>query len=309
MARQQVRIGTRGSKLALTQAELVRRIIAVGLEAGIDAVPLLPLTTSGDKIQDRRLTDIGGKGLFTKEIEEALLDGRIDCAVHSMKDMPAESPPGLVIAAIPERADPRDAFVSEKWESLDALPAGARLGTASLRRAAQALFRRPDLVIVPLRGNVDTRLVKLERGEAEAIILAAAGLARLGLGHRAHGLIDPVEAPPAPGQGALAIQTRAGDVDAPWLVALRHAPTALAVAAERGALAVLEGSCRTAIGAYARLDGQRLDLVVEILAPDGSRRFRREGSAEIVGEEGAARALGERLGAEVRSLSGGLAGP
>ncbi|MGI9169835.1 MAG: hydroxymethylbilane synthase, partial [Caulobacteraceae bacterium] len=241
MIAQRVRIGTRGSRLALAQAGLVRAVIAAGLEAGLEAAPLVPITTTGDRIQDRPLTDEGGKALFTKEIEAALLAGRIDCAVHSLKDMPAEVPPGLVIAAIPEREDPRDAFLSVAFESFDALPAGARLGTASLRRQVQALHRRPDLTIVSLRGNVDSRIAKLERGEAAAILLAAAGLNRLGLGHRAREFIDPVDAPPAPGQGALAIQTRAADAEAPWLAGLRHPPTALAVAAERGALEALEG--------------------------------------------------------------------
>jgi hydroxymethylbilane synthase len=172
MITQPLRIGTRASKLALAQSGLIRDCIAKALPSGM--VSLAQITTSGDRIQDRTLTEIGGKGLFTKEIEEALLSGRIDCAVHSLKDMPAVSPPGLVIAAIPEREDPRDAFLSAAYDSLEALPPGARLGTASLRRQTQARHRRPDLVIVPLRGNVDTRLAKLERGEADAILLAIA---------------------------------------------------------------------------------------------------------------------------------------
>ncbi len=291
-----MRIGTRGSRLALAQAELVRAAIAATLDGG--SAELVTITTTGDKIQDRTLTEIGGKGLFTKEIEVALLAGRIHAAVHSLKDMPAEGPPGLVVAAIPRREDPRDVFVSVKFAGPRRLPNGARLGTASLRRAAQALHRRPDLTIIPLRGNVETRLGKLERGEADAIILAAAGLARLGLLDRVRSYIDPVQAPPAPGQGALAIQTRAEDAAAPWLAALRHAPTAIAVAAERGALAVLEGSCRTAIGAYAWMTDDRLDLVVEALTDDGSQRFRRQGFASAA-DEAVARALGERLGREV----------
>ncbi len=307
MTRQPIRIGTRKSKLALVQAEQVRAAIAgaLGDEA---AAALVHITTSGDRIVDRLLTNIGGKGLFTKEIEEALLDGRIDCAIHSLKDMPAEGPAGLVIAAIPQREDPRDAFLSANFADLAALPAGARLGTASLRRAAQALHRRPDIAIIPLRGNVDSRLAKLDRGEAEAIILAMAGLNRLGLGHLARALIDPIEAPPAPGQGALAIQTRDQDVAAPWLAGLKHRPTTLAAAAERGALAALEGSCRTAIGAYAQVEGDTLRLVVEALTPGGERRFRRQGEADVGGADGeaAARALGLRLGAEV-GVEGGAA--
>ena len=299
-----VRIGTRGSKLALAQAGLMQRRIAVALgasqDAASEAAPLIQITTTGDRVQDRRLLEIGGKGLFTKEIEEALLDRRIDCAVHSLKDMPAESPPGLVIGAIPEREDPRDVFISHRVSSLAALPQGAVLGTASLRRQAQALHVRPDLKLVNLRGNVDTRLAKLEAGEADAIILAMAGLKRLGLDVGAHP-IDPAEHPPAPGQGALAMQVRAEDVGAAWLTALIHHPSVLTVAAERGALAALEGSCKTAIGAHARLDGGRLRLIVEALTPDGVRRFRREGEADVGGADGEAiaRALGLRLGEDV----------
>jgi hydroxymethylbilane synthase len=303
MITQQVRIGTRASKLALAQAGTVRDAIAAALP-GAD-VRLVTFTTSGDRIQDRLLSEIGGKGLFTQEIEAALLAGDIDCAVHSLKDMPAESPAGLIIAAIPEREDPRDALIDPAGvDSIDALPPQARLGTASLRRQTQARHRRPDLVIVPLRGNVDTRLAKLERGEADAILVAAAGLNRLGLGHLPTGYVDPFDCPPAPGQGALAIQARAEGADAPWLAALRHAPTALAVAAERGALTTLEGSCRTAIGAYARLDGGRLLLVVEALTPDGARRFRREGAIAVAEGEAAARALGLELGAQVAAEGG-----
>jgi hydroxymethylbilane synthase len=306
MITQQLRIGTRASKLALTQSGHVRDQIALAVPDG--AVSLAHITTSGDRIQDRLLTEIGGKGLFTQEIEEALLSGRIDCAVHSLKDMPSISPEGLVIAAIPVREDPRDAILSASFDSIDALPPGARLGTASLRRQTQARHRRPDLIIVPLRGNVDTRIAKLEAGEADAILLAASGLNRLGLGHLPRGFIDPWDCPPAPGQGALAIQTREADADAPWLEALKHRPTTLAVAAERGALTALEGSCRTAIGAHARVEGGRLTLVVEALTPDGARRFRREGEVDAGGEdaETLARDLGLRLGAQV-SAEGGAA--
>ena len=304
MITQQLRIGTRASKLALVQSGLIRDRIAQALPSG--TVSLAQITTSGDRIQDRTLSEIGGKGLFTKEIEDALLSGRIDCAVHSLKDMPAVSPPGLVIAAIPEREDPRDAILSPAYDSLDALPRGARLGTASLRRQTQARHRRPDLIIVPLRGNVDTRLAKLERGEADAILLAMAGLNRLGLGHLARGFIDPLVSPPAPGQGALAIQTREADADAPWLDDLKHRPTTLAVAAERGALTALDGSCRTAIGAFARVEGRRLTLIVEALTPDGGRCFRREGEIDVgdQGGEASARELGLRLGGEVSAEGG-----
>jgi hydroxymethylbilane synthase len=305
MTFRQIRIGTRGSKLALTQAGHVRAAITAALGGEGEAV-LVPVTTSGDRIQNRVLTDIGGKALFTKEIEEGLLAGRFDCAVHSMKDMPAEDPPGLVIAAVPPREDPRDAFISLRHASLDDMPAGARLGTASLRRQAQARHRRPEITVVPLRGNVDTRLAKMDAGEADAIILAAAGLNRLGLSHLSRALIDPVECPPAPAQGALAIQTRAEHADAPWLASQKDLPTTLAITAERGALAFLEGSCRTAIGAYAVVDGSRLSLVVEALTPDGARRFRRNGETDVAGWDGldAARALGMRLGEAIALEAG-----
>ena len=283
----------------------MRAAITAALEGEGEAV-LVPVTTSGDRIQNRVLTDIGGKALFTKEIEEGLLAGRFDCAVHSMKDMPAEDPPGLVIAAVPPREDPRDAFISLRHASLDDMPPGARLGTASLRRQAQARHRHPRITVVPLRGNVDTRLAKMDAGEADAIILAAAGLNRLGLSHLPRALIDPVECPPAPAQGALAIQTRTEDADAPWLAPLKDLETTLAITAERGALAFLEGSCRTAIGAYAVVEGSRLSLVVEALTPNGAQRFRRRGETDVAGWDGleAARALGIRLGEAIALEAG-----
>jgi hydroxymethylbilane synthase len=305
-----VRIGARGSKLSRAQAGIMQRRIAAALgappEAAQEVAPLVIITTSGDRIQDRRLLEVGGKGLFTKEIEEALLDGRIDCAIHSLKDVPAELPEGLCLAAIPEREDVRDAFLSGKSPTLEDLPRGAVLGTASLRRQAQALHRRPDLKIVMLRGNVDTRLAKLAAGEADAILLAAAGLNRLGLSDLPASFLAPEDFPPAPGQGALAIETRIADRDAPWLAALRHPPTAVAVAAERGARAALEGSCRTAIGAYARLEGGLLHLVVEALTPDGAKRFRHAGAADLAegDPEIVARALGQSLGAALRREAG-----
>jgi hydroxymethylbilane synthase len=308
-----VRIGARGSKLSLAQAGQMQRRIAMALGADpADAervAPLVIITTTGDRVQDRRLLEIGGKGLFTKEIEEALSEGRIDCAIHSMKDMPVAAPEGLVIAAIPEREDPRDAFLSHKAERLEDLAQGAILGTASLRRQAQALHRRRDLDVQMLRGNVDTRLAKLEAGAADAILLALSGLKRLGLGHLPQSLIDPIECPPAPGQGALAIQTRAADMGADWLAKLRHDPTMLAVTAERGGLAALEGSCKTPIGAHGRFEGGRLKLIVEALSPDGVHRFRREGEIDLTGNsdpEAAALALGLSLGTAIREEAGDL---
>ena len=284
------------------QARIAAALGAPPEDAEIVA-PLVIITTSGDIIQDRRLLEAGGKSLFVKEIEQALLDGEIDCAIHSLKDVPAELPPGLVLAAHPEREDPRDALVSLKHPSLEALPQRARLGTASLRRQAQCLFRRPDLEVEMLRGNVDTRLSKLAEGKFDAILLAAAGLNRLGLAKHVSELLDPYAAPPAPGQGALAIETRAADADAPWLQGLKHRPTAIAIAAERGAMAALEGSCRTAIGAHARIEDGRLSLVVEALTADGGERWRREGEIAL-GDEAQARALGLELGHQVRDAAG-----
>jgi hydroxymethylbilane synthase len=272
--------------------------------ADADSVaPITLFSTAGDRIQDRRLLEIGGKGLFTEEIEAALKDGRIDCAVHSLKDMPAEPKDGLTIAATPEREDVRDAFLSNRYARFEDLPEGARLGTASLRRQTQALHRRPDLRIVLLRGNIDTRLAKLDRDEADGMILAYAGLRRLGLQDRARQLFDPIERPTAPGQGALAVETRAEDADAAWAQALNHAPTALCIAAERGALQALEGSCRTAIGAYAVLTGGALELVVEALTPDGAERFRWAGRLEHADKAGAA-ALGLSLGQKIQAEAG-----
>ena len=306
-----VRIGTRRSKLALTQSGMMQR--AIGRTLGVadgdlaEAVPLVEIVTTGDRVQDRRLMEIGGKALFTKEIEEALLEGRVDVAVHSMKDVPAEQPDGLCVAAVPPREDPRDAFVSETVASFADLPAGARLGTASLRRQAQALALRPDLTIEMLRGNVDTRLRKLAGGEFDAILLATAGLNRLGIESVIRERLSLDDFLPAPGQGALALQTRTGDADSAWVAALNDPMTALAVAAERGAMMALEGSCRTAIGAHAGIANGRLRLTTEMLAPDGSARWRRAGEIGDVDAPDAveqARALGLRLGAEIQAAAG-----
>jgi hydroxymethylbilane synthase len=305
-----IRIGARASKLSQTQTRWVQaRIVeAMGADpADADRVaPVVPIVTTGDRLQVGALREVGGKQLFTKEIEEALLDGRVDLAVHSMKDVPAEQPTGLVVAAVPEREDPRDAFLSAAYASLDALPRGARLGTASLRRQAQVLARRPDLRIGLLRGNVDTRIAKLEAGEHDAILLAQAGLNRLGLGRLHRELLDPVAAPPAPGQGALAVQSRAANAGADWLRKIHHPDTATAVAAERGALLALEGSCRTAMGAYAQIEGGLVRLIVEALAPDGRERWREEGSAALTSADPTAdaHALGLDLGSRVRAAAG-----
>ncbi len=298
-----IRIGTRRSKLALAQSGMMQRAIAAAMGVGLDQVTLVEIVTTGDRVQDRRLLEIGGKALFTKEIEEALLDGRVDVAIHSMKDVPADQPPGLAIAAVPVREDARDAFVSRDFASFDALPHGARLGTASLRRQAQALSLRPDLKIEMLRGNVDTRLRRLNEGEFDAILLAVSGLNRLGLSEVIRERLSLDAFLPAPGQGALALQTREADVDAPWVAALNDPATALAVAAERGAMRALEGSCHTAIGAHATITENKLSLTVEMLAPDGSARWRRNGVLD--GTDSAdAKGLGERLGAEVHAAAG-----
>jgi hydroxymethylbilane synthase len=306
-----VRIGTRRSKLALTQSGMMQRAIGRALGVAdadlLDAVPLVEIVTTGDRVQDRRLMEIGGKALFTKEIEEALLEGRVDVAVHSMKDVPADQPDGLCIAAVPPREDARDAFVSEAFATFADLPQGARLGTASLRRQAQALALRPDLNIEMLRGNVDTRLRKLAEGEFDAILLAVSGLNRLGFEAVIRERLSLDDFLPAPGQGALALQTRTDDLGAAWVAALNDPMTALAVAAERGAMTALEGSCRTAVGAHAMIADGQLRLTTEMLAPDGSARWRRAGdlgdlSAGDVMDQ--ARALGLRLGAEVHAAAG-----
>lgn len=302
-----LRIGTRRSKLALAQSGMMQRAIAAALgvpAAEVEtAVPLVEIVTTGDRIQDRRLLELGGKALFTKEIEEALLQGRVDIAIHSMKDVPAVQPDGLCIAAIPEREDARDAFISRDFARFDDLPFGARLGTASLRRQAQAQALRPDLKIEMLRGNIDTRLRRAADGEFDAILLAVSGMARLGVTEHIREKLSLDAFLPAPGQGALAIQTRAADIDAPWVAALNHADTALSVAAERGAMLALEGSCRTAVGAYAAIDNGTLHLTTEMLSPDGSARWRRAGKLAAPTSD-AAHALGLRLGAEVHAAAG-----
>lgn len=232
---------------------------------------VIVIRTSGDRIQDRPLAEAGGKGLFTKEIEEALIRGDIDLAVHSMKDMPTALPDGLGIVAILPREDVRDAFVSLGWPSLAALPPGARVGTSSLRRGAQVRRLRPDLVVVPFRGNVETRLAKLADGVADATLLACAGLVRLGQAQRITRAIEPTEMLPAVAQGAIGVEIRLTDPEMATLVGtLNDAASATTVAAERGFLARLEGSCRTPIAALATLGGGEITLKCEILTPDGA---------------------------------------
>ncbi|HEX3674566.1 MAG TPA: hydroxymethylbilane synthase [Rhizomicrobium sp.] len=264
---QPLRLGTRGSRLALVQAEMVRALLA---RAGADCV-LVPVKTSGDRIQDRSLADAGGKGLFTKELEEALLRGEIDLAVHSMKDVPTALPPGLVIAALLPREDPRDAFVSLTAKTLAQLPKGARVGTSSVRRAAQVLRARPDLQTALLRGNVDTRLAKLDAGEFDAMLLALAGLKRLGMAARATTLLDADDWLPALAQGAIGIEVRDGDASTSSIVAALNDPrTEIELACERAFQAALDGTCRTPIGGLARFVDGTLFFRGEVLAPDGS---------------------------------------
>jgi hydroxymethylbilane synthase len=281
--------------MALRQTTLVRdRLLAAHPDlAAPGAVEVVTIRTTGDRVQDRRLAEIGGKGLFTKEIEEALFAGRVDLAVHSLKDVETWLPDGLEIACVLARDDPRDAFLSAKAASLAALPMGGKIGTASLRRQAQLLCRRPDLVIVPIRGNVDTRIGKLDAGEVDAIVLALCGLERLGKAEQATEILSREVMLPAVGQGALAIECRTGEDGLRGLLEPLHDPgSAACVKAERAMLAALDGSCRTPIAGLAELVGDRLELEGLLLKPDGSSEIR----ARCAGGIGDA----ERLGNETR---------
>ena len=292
------KIGTRGSPLALAQAHETRARLmkAHGLpEAAFDVVVI---STSGDRIQDRPLSEAGGKGLFTKEIEEALLAGTIDLAVHSAKDMPTVLPEGLMLAACLPREDVRDAFISRKAASLRELPQGAVVGTASLRRQAQVRRLRPDLSTVVLRGNVETRLRKLDAGEVDATLLALAGLRRLGLVDHVTALLDIDEFLPAVGQGAVTIEARTDDARMRALLSeIDHADTSVALACERAFLAMLDGSCRTPIAGHATLQGDTLSFRGMILRPDGSEAFETSRS----GSRKDAVALGADAGAELKA--------
>lgn len=267
-----LRIGTRGSPLALAQAHETRDRLAALHGMAVTEIDVQVIRTSGDRIQDRPLSEVGGKGLFTKEIEEALLSGAIDLAVHSSKDMPTVLPDGLVLSAFLPREDVRDAFLSPTAASLSDLPIGAVLGTSSLRRRAMALRLRPDLATVEFRGNVQTRLRKLDEGVAHATLLAMAGLNRLGLAAHATSILDTDDFLPAVGQGAVAIETRADDIRIRDLIArIDHADTATALAAERAFLTRLDGSCRTPIGGLATLEDGALLFRGMVLSPDGQR--------------------------------------
>jgi hydroxymethylbilane synthase len=288
-------IATRRSRLALWQAEHVKGRLE-GQHPGLQ-VDLLPMSTRGDELLDQRLDKVGGKGLFVKELENALADGRAQIAVHSMKDLPADLPPGFVIAAILEREDPRDAFVSSKFPSLGEMPEKAVVGTSSLRRAAQILERYPGLEAKLLRGNVETRLAKLDRGEYDAIILAVAGLVRLGLAGRIRSRIHPEDSLPAPGQGALGIECLAsrGDVAA-LLAPLADPAVALCVRAERAVSRAFGGSCTIPLGAYAEKDGAHMRLRALVAAPDGKRVAR----ADVTGAAANPEALGELAAEDLR---------
>jgi hydroxymethylbilane synthase len=296
-----IRIGTRGSPLALAQARQVATRLAAAHGLAPEQCELVIIKTTGDKITDRPLIEAGGKGLFTKELEEALFAGDIDLAVHSMKDMPAVLPQGLAISAILEREDPRDAFVSLKYASLDAMPAGAVIGTSSPRRQAQVLRARPDLHVVGFRGNVETRLRKLEEGVADATFLACAGLNRLGLSQHITAAMPTDVMLPAVAQGAIGIEIRSDDEATARLIApLNDAATALCVTAERAYLAQLEGSCRTPIAGLAELDGNALRVRGEILTPNGVHAY----VATHTGSAQEAMRLGEAVAAELLHQAG-----
>jgi len=268
-----LRIATRQSKLALWQAEHVGSLLRAA-HAGLQ-VELVKLTTQGDRILDRPLADVGGKGLFIKELEVALAENRADLAVHSMKDVPGDLPPGMTLAAMLPRADARDALVSRKFASFDALPSGAKVGTSSLRRQSQLRLLRKDIEIVALRGNVDTRLRKLDEGEFDAIILASAGLIRLGLGDRITSFLPVEHSLPAVGQGIVGIECRADDAGTLQLVRVLNDSTAqVCIEAERAFAQRLEGSCQSPIAGYAELNGDSIRLQGLIASPDGARVFR-----------------------------------
>ncbi len=289
-----VRIGTRGSPLAVRQAELVAEALRRAWP-GL-AVELVPLATSGDKLAHASLAEVGGKGLFVKEIEEALLDGRVALAVHSLKDLPAELPPGLTLAAFPAREDPRDALVSRDAPGLAALPRGARVGTGSLRRRVQLLARRPDLVVEPIRGNVETRLRKLHEVPYDAVVLAVAGLRRLGLAPAGAVVLEPDEMLPAVGQGVLAVETRADDASTRRLAAPLDDPaTRAAASAERAFLARVGGSCATPLAAHAWLEGQSLRLETFLATPDGTRLLRDGDRGDALAPAELGRRVAERM--------------
>jgi hydroxymethylbilane synthase len=296
-----LRLGTRGSALALAQARMTQERLVAAHGLAPEAVQICVIRTTGDRIQDRSLAESGGKGLFTKELEEALLAGDIDFAVHSSKDMPTVLPEGLALVACLEREDPRDVLVSRVAKSFADLRRGARLGTSSLRRQAMAKRLRPDLQVDILRGNVETRLSRIEAGDFDATLLALAGLRRLGLEQAATAILDTHDFLPAVGQGAIVIEARENDERIrQYLAAINHPVTTTALTAERAFLAVLDGSCRTPIAGHAEIDGSRIRFRGMILKPDGSEchETMREGSVAD------AAALGADAGAELKRRGG-----
>ncbi len=291
-------IATRESRLALWQAEHVQGLLQ---QAG-QQVSLLGMTTQGDQILDRSLSKVGGKGLFVKELEVALDEGRADIAVHSLKDVPMELPEGFALACVMEREDPRDAFVSNRYQSIDALPQGAVVGTSSLRRVVLLRALRPDLRIEPLRGNLDTRLRKLDEGQFDAIVLAAAGLKRLGLSERIRSTFTPEQMLPAAGQGALGIEVRSNRADLTQLLSpLVHQPTWLAVAAERAVSRAMGGSCSMPLAAFAQWQDGTLQLRAAWGDPEGDAALVRAEVAGVPADQAAAAAMGEQVAAALRA--------
>jgi len=296
-----LRIGTRGSLLALAQAHETRARLMAAHGLAEDAFEIVPITTSGDRIQDRSLANAGGKGLFTKELEEALFDGRVDIAVHSSKDMPTVLPDGLELATFLPREDVRDVFIGKAATRIADLPARAKVGSSSLRRQALISRMRPDLNVVLFRGNVQTRLRKLDEGMADGTLLALAGLNRLGLAHVATEIMPLDAFPPAPGQGAIGIESRIGDAHtADLLAAIHDVPTGQALACERAFLAALDGSCRTPIAGHATVKNGTLTFSGLILRPDGTE----DHAVSAGGAAGDAALIGARAGAEVRAKAG-----
>ncbi|MFG0872677.1 hydroxymethylbilane synthase [Aeromonas mytilicola] len=294
MAARTLRIATRKSPLALWQANFVKdRLEALYPDLRVE---LVPMSTQGDKILDTPLAKVGGKGLFVKELETAMLEGRADIAVHSMKDVPVEFPEGLGLHTICEREDPRDAFVSNRFKQIDELPQGAVVGTSSLRRQCQLRAARPDLVIRDLRGNVNTRLAKLDAGEYDAIILAAAGLKRLEMAHRITAFIEPEQSLPANGQGAVGIECRLDDVELHALLApLEHTETRIRVLTERAMNRALQGGCQVPIGAYALVQGDEIWLRGLVGSPDGTQVIRDEIRGPLADGEALGHTLAQRL--------------
>ena len=287
-------IATRESRLALWQAEHVQSLLRQRFGWSVE---LLGMTTKGDQILDRALSKVGGKGLFVKGLEVALEEGRAHLAVHSLKDVPMEMPEGFSLCTVLEREDPRDAWVSPRFESVQALPQGARVGTSSLRRVVQLKAIRPDLDVQPLRGNLDTRLRKLDEGQYDAIILAAAGLRRLGLGERIRDVLPAERSLPAAGQGALGIECLSARAEVrAWLAPLDDAATAACVAAERAVSRALGGSCEVPLGAYAVIENDELWLRAFVALPDGSRMVRTDGRSALADAE----ALGSRVAQTLR---------